>query len=229
MIVSRPPAPGHPVNTPEKVGVLADMLGRRFGRLVVVAEAGRDRWGQARWRCRCECGGETTVRGHALRTGHITGCGCGRGNPRHRQSGIHRSKTYEVWLQMLARCTNPRNRAWSHYGGRGITVCERWRSFENFLADMGERPPGLSIDRVDNERGYEPGNCRWATRREQSANRRTSRFLTVRGERVCLAEWARRSGLAPSTIASRLKLGWPAEQAVTAAPDLRRREHRGIA
>lgn len=116
---------------------------------------------------------------------------------------------------MMTRYTNPKVKEYPDYGGRGIKVCERWHSFENFLTDMGERPPGMSIDRHPNNDGnYEPGNCRWATRTQQARNKRNSRLLTVNGVTRCVAEWAEIMGVRDSVIRDRLRGGWSEEDAV---------------
>jgi hypothetical protein len=114
---------------------------------------------------------------------------------------------------MIQRCERPQNSSFVRYGGRGIRVCERWLSFENFLADMGERPLGTSIDRIDNSKGYDPGNCRWATQAQQATNKRSNRYLVAFGERLTLGEWARRVGISQQKLAQRIKTGWSVERA----------------
>jgi hypothetical protein len=119
--------------------------------------------------CRCSCGTEFTAEGDKIKRGHTRSCGCINESLKHGKVG---SSTYGIWAAMKTRCLNQNSPAYPYYGARGITVCERWMEFRKFLEDMGERPPGLSIDRIDNDKGYEPGNCRWATPLEQSHNRR---------------------------------------------------------
>jgi hypothetical protein len=129
--------------------------------------------------------------------------------------GMSRSPTWSTWSTMKARCFNPSTDSYPNYGGRGITVCDRWLSFENFLADMGEKPPGKSLERMDNDKGYEPGNCCWATELEQQRNKRSVRRITARGKTQTIPEWAAESGIAQSSIYSRIYWGWPLEDAVT--------------
>lgn len=158
------------------------MEGRRFGRYVVIEMAPRTRR-QIHYRCVCDCGTERTVNGEALRTGNTKSCGCLAREQRLKTRLVHghnrkltpRSKAYQAWANMKTRCGNPKATHYRHYGGRGVRVCERWMTFENFLADMGEPPPGLTIDRINNNGHYEPGNCQWATMKQQAANRRNTR------------------------------------------------------
>jgi hypothetical protein len=158
-----------------------DHVGQRFGLWIVLAlhpERYTFRYGKksgafAQWLCRCEgCGTERVVLGGTLRQGRSRSCGdCGR--VKHGHCRNHRStRIYEVWHSMMQRCYNPNHPAYAHYGGRGISVCERWHSFVNFFIDMGVAPPGKSLDRRNNDGDYTPENCRWATRAEQMRNRR---------------------------------------------------------
>jgi hypothetical protein len=182
--------------------------GRRFGRLTTTGR--KIRRVTVYWECACECGNITAVTGRNLLSGDTQSCGCMRREMlslRRRRHGQSLSSLYMVWKGMMARCTIPRATGYANYGGRGIAVCERWRRFENFLADMGPRPPGTSLDRIDVNGNYEPTNCRWATREVQAGNARHVRtFLNgqsvsafARGIDVShewLAEMLRRTGLA---------------------------------
>lgn len=122
---------------------------------------------------------------------------------------------YRIWHNIKQRCLNPNRAFFDKYGGRGITICERWMSFENFVADMGPRPPGCNIDRINNDGNYEPGNCRWATMKEQNRNKRTTRFITHRGKTLCLTDWERELGLSRGALRTRLLNGWDIERALT--------------
>jgi len=153
-----------------------DLVGRRFGKLIVLAllPGIRKRGHRPRWECRFDCGKTTSAQGGHLRYGHTTSCGCVRAK-NSTTHGMKDARTYKIWKGMRQRCLNPNNRSFQHYGGRGITICQRWDSFENFLEDMGHCPVGLTIERKNNNLGYSPSNCCWATFKEQAANRRIAR------------------------------------------------------
>ena len=170
---------------------LIQLIGQRFGRLIVTTRAPNGRAGRVRWRCKCDCGGEISVVSIDLRLGDTKSCGCllremgsllgkkhgGKyvwASKTHGHAGHENiTPTYQSWSHMKWRCLNPKADNFSYYGGRGIRVCERWlNSFENFLADMGERPANRTLDRKDNSADYRPDNCHWATKKEQANNRR---------------------------------------------------------
>lgn len=184
------------------MGALIDLTGQRFGRWLVLNKTNRRVAGQLLWRCRCDCGAESDVSGANLRRGLSLGCGCARG--RHRVTHGHasrrngRSREYRAWLSMKCRCLNERTGDPNY---RGIPVCPRWSdSFEAFLADMGECPKGLTLDRIDNNRGYEPGNCRWATYAEQNRNTCRNRWVLLGGERMVLGDAIRLIGVTYAAI-----------------------------
>ena len=171
--------------------VLADIQGHHFGRLHVKSRAPNSAEGRARWICSCDCGATTTVLGTHLRSGRTVSCGCyhrevARGAVlpgacrtaayKHGHTKDRRgSRTWVVWSSMRQRCSNPKVRNYDRYGGRGISVCSRWQEFENFLSDMGEAPDGMTLDRIDPDGNYEPGNCRWVSPTVQARNTRRQR------------------------------------------------------
>ncbi len=165
--------------------IVRDLAGQVFGRLLVVSRA--DNVGaKVAWLCQCACGSEKIVMATNLLAGTTVSCGCLRSEHQsariakrnlrhgHNRSG-QESRTHKSWVSMLTRCGNPNHKSFASYGGRGIQVCARWKRFENFLADMGERPDGKTLDRIDVNGNYEPANCRWATPSEQQKNKRGSR------------------------------------------------------
>lgn len=194
--------------------------GSVFGRWTVLS-AGAVRVGKknpkfrAAFKCRCECGQvKDGILGYNLLSGCSMSCGCIRKELMTRHGDIE-SQEYCSWKSLRHRCLNPNDASFRNYGGRGITVCERWHSYENFLADMGRKPtPEHTIERVDNNRGYEPGNCVWATDGQQARNRRFNHWITVNGDARVLTDWARMIGIDPSTLGKRIARGWPEEEAV---------------
>lgn len=173
-----------------------------FGRLTVTGQTRSDT-NKILWLCDCSCGGKSQVRGDHLKTGRVVSCGCHAADMA-RQRATHRmtrTSTYIIWKTMRARCNNPNSPGYAGYGARGIRVCAAWdQSFESFLADMGERPEGMSLERMDNERGYEPGNCKWATNHEQCRNRRSNQLITHLGETKCRKDWADELGVPPPVL-----------------------------
>lgn len=201
---------------------MRSLTGRRFGKLVVIELlVERDKHGNVRWECRCDCGARSQVTSNRLLCGKANSCGCRSGGPTHGQT---HSKAYRAWRAMKYRCLNQRCSCYHNYGGRGITVCERWlNSFENFFADMGLPPRGLQLERKNNDGNYEPGNCVWATCREQSNNRRRTVLLEYHGDIKPITEWADLFRIKHQTIRSRIRDGWGVEKALS-VPVAKRRK-----
>lgn len=202
------------------------MIGQTFGRLTVIERAPRrNEDSEARWRCRCECGREIDVLRMNLVKGHQRSCGCLRQELNTPHGGAKRGQkdpAYYAWVQMRQRCNNPRSLKFPLYGGRGVKVCSRWDDFVTFRADVGERPsPTHTLDRIDNDGDYEPGNVRWATPAEQGQNRRHSRLgsrrllITALGQTKTATEWAQELGGHRGLIQDRLTAGWTVEKSVS--------------
>lgn len=198
-----------------------DLTGLRFGRLVVIKHA-RSENGKTFWDCVCDCGNRKEAIGNKLRSGLIKSCGCLSRelleNGTRRTHGKSGSRVYRIWNAMLQRCRNKNVERYPVYGGRGITVCKRWMKFENFYEDMGDVPAGKSIDRIDNDLGYFKENCRWASSKEQCANKRKTVKFLFNGEVLTLTEHARVVGIKPHTVYMRLRSGWSIHDALTTSP-----------
>lgn len=200
-----------------------DLAGQRFGRLVVV-ERVPHKTHETYWECKCDCGQTKRVTASHLIGGDTASCGCLKKEKMKTQFRTHgategrrRSREYDAWRAMHDRCNNKDNPAYKDYGARGITICDRWQtSFENFLADMGQCPTGHTTDRKDNNGGYSPDNCRWATSKEQNNNRRDNVLITYKDVTMTVSQWADRTGLKIDTIRQRItKLKWPVGKALT--------------
>ncbi len=204
---------------------MKDILGQRFGRLSVIARAESDQRGELRWLCRCDCGNEKAILSSHLRSGRIVSCRClqaertaerNRLNAKHGHASNGKpTRTYFSWACMHARCYRPDNKSFSRYGAKGIRVCKRWFSFENFLSDMGERPIGKTLDRIEGSGHYTPSNCKWSTPIEQQSHTSSNHFIKVDGISRTIAEWSRIRGFKRSRISQRISIGWTEREAVT--------------
>lgn len=195
-----------------------DLTGQKYGRLTAVKDCGRNSRGLVLWLCNCDCGKTKVVNSHYLRGGNVQSCGClkteGRGTHRMSYSSEH-----EAWTGMKQRCLCPTNKRFPLYGARGIKVCERWLQFENFLADMGQKPtPQHTLDRIDTNGNYEPSNCRWADSKTQQNNRRNNRFLEFNGQKLTCSQWAEKMGISSDLLRQRIdRDGWSIAQALGGA------------
>lgn len=188
-----------------------DYSGKKFGRLIIISPSISDKHGHTKWNCICECGNTIIVRTLLLTGGTTKSCGCYRKEIVSNMFATHRkisSRAYRSWGSMKARCFNKFDKWYCRYGGRGITVCKRWMKFENFYLDMGERPLGKSLDRINNNGNYEPANCRWATKTEQMGNKSNNVIYELNGIKDCVSGWSRRLGIKRETLQSRIVRGW---------------------
>lgn len=192
-----------------------DLTGKKFGKLTVISRAEDyikpNGHKIIQWDCLCECGNETIVRGEYLKSGHTKSCGCDKSISHSITHGQTNTRLYKIWISMKERCYNPTRNNYYLYGGRGITICDEWLNFENFYhwSINNGYSNRLTIDRIDNNLGYSPSNCRWATDREQANNKRNNRIIEYNKERYTLEEWSRITGIASNTIRMRIdKYGW---------------------
>lgn len=189
------------------------MIGQVFGRLTVIDTYPRNKHNKQVWLCRCECGIEKPILGTDLKCRDVKSCGCLRG--RKTTHDKSRTSTYRCWSDMKQRCSNKTNKHYNDYGGRGIVVCNSWENFEQFLKDMGEKPKGMSLDRIDNDKGYCLDNCRWATPKQQVKNRRNNRVVTYKGETKLLIDWCEEFGKNYDCVRWRLDHDWTVEDSFT--------------
>ena len=201
---------------------MENLVGRKFGRLEVKEYSHKNKWVASYWKCLCDCGNTKVVRGSSLTSGATRSCGCLLKEVAIARStihGQHKSITYKARRGMLDRCYNPNSKSYKHYGGRGITVCDRWLGkdgFINFLDDMGDCPKGMAIERIDNNKGYCPENCKWATSKEQNNNKRNNHIITFQSKTQTLAQWAEEIGVTYRTLVNRIDThGWSEERALT--------------
>lgn len=190
-----------------------ELSGRLFGRLTVSRKDGVINGDRIAWLCLCDCGGETRTSATRLLSGATQSCGCLQKEVQAdlTKHGKYGTKAYRVWQNMKTRCLNPKNKFFPLYGGRGIRVCEKWMEFEGFYDDMGNPPPGATLDRIDNDAGYSKSNCRWRSMKDQSNNRSTNIDITLNGKTQTLKQWAEQFGIKYTTAYWRHKKGWSPE------------------
>lgn len=172
--------------------------------------------GKRAWNCLCDCGKTSVVDTGKLTSGNTKSCGCNQHPGNSRTHGMAETATWNTWRNMRQRCENPKVPSYADYGARGISVCPEWGDFQTFLSDMGERPSkSHSLDRIDNSRGYSKENCRWATRKEQTRNKRNNVLITFNGETRVMTDWDAHMGWKPWTVGNRLSKGWTIEEALS--------------
>ena len=194
-----------------------DLVGERFGRLVVLEMLDPDKHQKTTARCVCDCGRLHIAEASSIKRGTVKSCGCllseSRGD-NTKTHGLSDTRTYRIWMAMRARCKYKSVTSYPLYGGRGVRVCDRWESFERFVEDMGEAPDDAQIDRIDNDGNYEPSNCRWATRHQQARNKSTNRNIEYNGVRKCLKDWAGDLQIDQASLAERISK-WGVERALS--------------
>lgn len=200
------------------MGKPIDMTGHRYGRLQVIELAGQNKHNQRMWRCICDCGNTLDVLGFLLRQKQTRSCGClakesiANVNKKHGKSG---SQIWSIHRSMMDRCYLATSHTYKNYGGRGITVCDRWHDFENFYADLGDKPAGMTLERINNQGPYSPDNVRWATYKDQANNRRSNIVLEFQGRKQTMQQWCDEFGLKLATVWARLNRGWSVDRALT--------------
>jgi len=201
---------------PKKV----DMIGNKYGRLTAIKQSGKDAHGY-RYLFKCDCGDEKETSGALVRSGKVLSCGCLRSETIAAKNFVHgmiHSGAYKSWCAMKTRCTNANQKAYSRYSNLGYDPS--WKLFENFVRDMGERPIGMTLERIDNSKGYSKENCRWATIAEQNRNTKQNVFITHNGKTMCMTDWAKETGIPYPTIQDRVRRNLTADQILEIKPCL---------
>jgi len=195
-----------------------DLIGRKFGRLTVMKRHEGESTKNSSWLCLCNCGQKRVVTRPNLINNHSKSCGCLSRELTKTRSITH-GKTYSVayrrWSDMKTRCKNPDTKGYKNYGGRGISICKEWNKFENFYKDMGDPPKGMTLERINNNKGYSKENCTWATVQEQANNKRNNVFFACQGKSLTLPQWARECGILHQALFARIKRGWPLREALS--------------
>jgi len=193
--------------------------GNRFGRLVAIKYIGKSKWNFDIWLFKCECGNQKEILANSVKTKRVKSCGCLLRETTAKRFSTHghsRSPTYTSWYAMKKRCKSKNSKDYRDYVLRGITVCKRWQKFENFFADMGERPEGMSLGRIDNNKGYYKENCRWETALQQANNKRNNALATLNGVTKTIPQWAREFNLDTEFVRNRVSsCGWSIKDAIT--------------
>ena len=196
-----------------------DLTGQKFGRLTVIKRVDNDKKGDSCWLCKCDCGNYKVVGSNNLKSGNVKSCGCLRESMAKTKLYIHgkyKTRLFRLWSNIKTRCYNKKEKAYKYYGGRGITMCDEWLSdfmnFYNWAIDNGydenAKKYECTIDRIDNNKGYFPDNCRWVTQQIQNRNKRTNKNITYNGETHCLMEWAEILGVNYKSLCNRFSYGW---------------------
>lgn len=195
------------------MGRFIDLTGKKFNMLTVLSVCKERQGKKIFYECRCDCGTVKTIESNAIKSGHTRSCGCWKSL----QTFKSLTPEHAIWRAMKKRCLNKNVKCYKRYGGRGIKICKRWMTFENFLEDMGKRPtPKHSLDRIDNDSGYSPGNCRWASPMEQANNKSNNRILSHNGKTMTMAQWGRETDVPATIIEARInRLKWSVEKALT--------------